>query len=64
MTNNKDSNNDSLNTSVQQFVLNKSLENESDSDDEQLNLIFPEKNYPVVGNQTIVKTLEESSSKV
>lgn len=64
MTNNKDSNNDSLNTSVQHFVLNKSLENESDSDDEQLNLIFPEKNYHVVGNQTIVKTLEESSTKV
>ena len=50
MTNNKDSNNDSLNTSVQQFVLNESLENESDSDDEQLNLIFPENNYHVVGN--------------
>ena len=46
-----------------EYVLEESLVNELDSDDESLNLLVPEANYHVVENPTIEKTLEEGSSK-
>ena len=52
-----------MNDSDTEFVLEESLENELDSDDESLNLLVPEGNYHVVENLTIEKTLEEESSK-
>ena len=42
-----------MNDSDTQFVLEESLENELDSDDEPLNLLVPEANYHVVKNPTI-----------
>lgn len=49
--------------SVTEFALEKSSENELDSDVELLNLLVPEANYHVVDNPTVEKTLEEGSSK-
>ena len=46
-----------------EFVLEESLENELDTDDEPLNLLVPKANYHVAENPTIGKTLEEGSSK-
>ena len=46
-----------------EFVLEESLGNELDSDDESLKLLLPEPNYHVAENPTIKKTLEEASSK-
>ena len=52
-----------MNNSDTEFVLEESLENELDSDDEPLNLLVPGDNYHVVENLTIEKNLEEESSK-
>ena len=49
--------------SVTEFALEKSSENELDSDVELLNLVVPEANYHVVEKPTVEKTLEEGSSK-
>ena len=49
--------------SVTEFALEKSSENEFDSDVELLNLVVPEANYHVVEKPTVEKTLEEGSSK-
>ena len=48
-----------MNDSDSVFVLEESLENESDTDDEPLNLLVPEANCHVVENPTIKKTLDE-----
>ena len=48
-----------MNDSDSVFLLEESLENESDTDDEPLNLLVPEANCHVVENPTIKKTLEE-----
>ena len=45
-----------------EIVLEKSLENELDPDDETLNLLVPEANYHAAENPTMEKTLEEGSS--
>ena len=42
-----------MNDSDTEFVLEESLENDLDSDDEPLNLLVPEANYHVVKNPTI-----------
>ena len=52
-----------MNDSETEFVLEESLENELDSDDEPLNLLVPEANYNVAENPAIEKTLEEGSCK-
>ena len=44
-------------------MLEQSIENGLDFDDELLNLLVPEANYNVVEKQTIEKTLEEGTSK-
>ena len=42
-----------MNDSDTEFVLEESLENELDFDDEPLNLLVPEVNYHVIENTTI-----------
>ena len=44
-------------------MLEQSIENGLDFDDELLNLLVPEANYHVVEKQTIEKTLEEGTIK-
>ena len=46
-----------------EFVLEESLKNDLDSDDDTLNLLVPEANYRAVENPSIEKTLDKSSSK-
>ena len=52
-----------MNDSDNELVLEESLENELDTDNETLTLLVPEASYNVVENLIIEKTLEESSSK-
>ena len=52
-----------MNDSDNEIVLEESLENEFDFDDEPRNLLVSEGNYYVVENPTIEKNLKEGSSK-
>ena len=46
-----------------EFVLEESLKNDLDSDDDTLNLLVPEANNRAVENPSIEKTLDKSSSE-
>ena len=49
-----------MNDTDTEIVLEESLENKLDSDDEPLNLPVPEANFHVAEDPTIKRTLEES----